>query len=83
MNHTAPADVHHRRFDPTHDAAVLMKSSIGRLISGTIRIDLESQRVLLSGDVASWYDKQLAQELIRPFVDSGRIENRIRVSNRL
>ena len=44
-----------------------------------VRIQQEKRRVLLEGDVDSYYDKQLLQEVVRRIEGVEEIENRLLV----
>lgn len=45
------------------------------------RVHVSDGQVQLFGEVASWYCKQVAQELAREFAPQYRIRNEIRVTN--
>ena len=47
----------------------------------TARVHVSDGQVQLFGEVASWYCKQQAQELVREFAPQYRIRNEIRVAN--
>ena len=50
------------------------------LIKGkNVRIQQEKRRVILEGDVDSYYDKQLLQEVVRRIEGVEEIENRLLV----
>ena len=65
------------RLDSAHRLTTVLSQHLP--FSGSLQVELDDDRVVLSGNVNSWYAKQLAQETIRPAVQTARIHNRIRV----
>jgi hypothetical protein len=66
------------RLDTDHTVQELMASAVVR-ISAAIRVELCEQQVRLTGSVASWHEKQLAQETLRSISQSYVISNEITV----
>lgn len=46
----------------------------------TLRFETREDRVILRGTVRSWYQKQMAQEMLRGIEGVGEIENQLEVS---
>jgi osmotically-inducible protein OsmY len=46
----------------------------------TLRFETHQDRVILRGTVRSWYQKQMAQEMLRCVAGIGEIENQLEVS---
>lgn len=66
------------RVDPEHHTLQLMQVAVAR-ISGRIRLDLTSDRVVLSGSVEFWHQKQSLQESIRGLSADRMICNSVQV----
>jgi hypothetical protein len=58
--------------------AVLAEHSIAAL--RTLKVSESRQSVILTGQVNSYYHKQLAQEAVRPAARGRQIDNRIQVA---
>ena len=72
------------------DSARLLRNRIDSAIRGnphlaghTLHIEMRSGRIVIRGVVRSYYQKQIAQEVVRLVDGVGRIENQLRVSTRL
>lgn len=50
------------------------------LAGHTLQIEMRSGRIVLRGVVRSYYQKQIAQEVVRLVDGVGRIENKLRVA---
>lgn len=49
------------------------------LTGHTVRIEMRAGRVVLSGIVPSYYQKQIAQEVVRMVEGVGQVENQLQV----
>lgn len=70
------------RIDTDHSVQELMEAAaqkIFNLQNRGIRIGVQDDAVFLQGNVASWSDKQILQETIRPFAGSRIIANEVEV----
>lgn len=47
-----------------------------------LKVDVQPEAVVISGVVGTYYQKQMAQELIRPFLGSMALQNRVEVIRR-
>jgi osmotically-inducible protein OsmY len=72
------------------DSARLLQNRIDSAIQGdpnlaghTLHIEMRSGRIVIRGVVRSYYQKQIAQEVVRRVDGVGRIDNQLRVSTRL
>lgn len=52
----------------------------GRFQNCNLRCEVHDTEVILRGRVASWYDKQMAQEALRPISDSVQVQNLLEVT---
>lgn len=59
---------------------------LGRILAGAgsgelrrIQVNVTETAICLSGNVSSYYNKQLAQETLRPYADGLQIDNQIAV----
>jgi hypothetical protein len=58
----------------------LAQSSIGELRQ--LRVDRGAGKVQISGNVRSFYHKQLAQEAVRRVVDGAAVDNQVHVCSK-
>jgi len=65
--------------DIDHTVEQLMTAAVAR-ISSRVRVHVDADRVLVSGTVNSWHEKQLVQESLRAVSPSYRISNEISVN---
>jgi osmotically-inducible protein OsmY len=70
--------------DATHDSLTgQLTTALGRtghLDGRTLRFEVEGEAIVLHGVVRSYFQKQMAQEAIRPFIGSRRLANLLRVA---
>ncbi|MEZ6126428.1 MAG: BON domain-containing protein [Planctomycetaceae bacterium] len=76
----SPPSDRHLRVDTDHHLCELMQNAVSRLLQGQVEVDVRRDRVLLSGRVCSWTEKQRAQECIRIMAGARVIENHLTVS---
>ncbi|MEQ9409264.1 MAG: BON domain-containing protein [Fuerstiella sp.] len=69
---THPVLGHVLRVDPQHHTLELMQAAVASISAGRVKVRLSDEQVFLTGDVASWHQKQHAQECIRN-LSSGRV----------
>ena len=69
----------HFRIDTEHRVLEMMEQAIGHLRCASIKVELHDNAVLLTGNVASWSDKQIAQESIRGISGNWTIQNDLNV----
>ncbi|MCA9036825.1 MAG: hypothetical protein KDA91_16940 [Planctomycetaceae bacterium] len=67
------------RFDNKHDLQHQFVASIRRIQLTDVTASFDEQEVRLTGQVRSWYEKQLVQESARSFVPELRIANLVSV----
>lgn len=67
------------RIDPQHQLLEMMQNAVGRLTSGRVSIEIAEERVMLTGSVRSWHEKQNVQEGIRGLSGRREIRNRLQV----
>jgi osmotically-inducible protein OsmY len=65
---------------PLDDRVSNALGSSPHLSHRTFRFETHQDRVILRGTVRSWYQKQMAQEMLRCVDGIGEIENQLEVS---
>jgi hypothetical protein len=73
---------HHYRLDAAHELqSLILRSVHSHLLTG-VDVSVEADGVSLTGHVASWYEKQLAQETARSLAPERKIRNQLNVKLR-
>lgn len=67
------------RLDSSHDLQSLLERSVRNLQLSSVDVCVDEDCISLTGDVATWYEKQLAQETIRLLAPERQIRNLIAV----
>jgi hypothetical protein len=73
------------RLDPTHGLDELVLDVLARhpdFRAAELACEVIGTDLVISGRVKSWYQKQVAQETIRPFAGGRTIRNELEVARR-
>lgn len=82
-NETAPVHPLVHYLDGSHDRAEVIKTALSRnsmLHGRNVHFEFEEQDLVLQGVVRSYYEKQVAQEVLRGIDGIRRIRNEIQVN---
>ncbi|MEZ6060419.1 MAG: BON domain-containing protein [Planctomycetaceae bacterium] len=75
-----PSSERYLRVDPQHELQQMLRRTAVRLFGNAVDVSLNDDHVLLTGRVANWHEKQLAQETVRPQAMPRPIRNEIVVA---
>ena len=75
----------HIHLDAPHSLHDLIRGAMSRspfLDGRQLKIDVQPEAVVISGVVGTYYQKQMAQELIRPLLGNMALQNQVEVIRR-
>lgn len=74
----------HNKHHSPHDLSERIFNTLARqnaVKPRNLEVETSPERVTLRGSVASWYEKQLAQELLRDQLNERQLHNELEVAN--
>jgi len=77
---TAPAEAKPASPSPLQEAVTAALASSPYVVGGRVRIEAGGGRVRLHGDVGTFFEKQMAQEVVRRIDGVEQVENLLQVA---
>lgn len=77
---SSPASPSRAKIDPVHEAVSTAIESSPYIAGGDVRVEAGEGRVRLHGHVGTFFEKQMAQEVVRRLDGVERVENLLQVA---